>query len=41
VIGVHYDTFPPIRIDHAVARATFDATGRQLHLFAIGETREM
>jgi L-ascorbate metabolism protein UlaG (beta-lactamase superfamily) len=41
VIGVHYDTFPPIRIDHAVARATFDATGRQLHLLAIGETREL
>jgi L-ascorbate metabolism protein UlaG (beta-lactamase superfamily) len=40
VIGVHYDTFPPIRIDHAVARATFDASGKRLHLLGIGETRE-
>jgi L-ascorbate metabolism protein UlaG (beta-lactamase superfamily) len=39
VIGVHYDTFPPIKIDHAKAQATFKTAGRNLHLMKIGETR--
>jgi L-ascorbate metabolism protein UlaG (beta-lactamase superfamily) len=38
VVGVHYDTFPPIRIDHEVARAEFAKAGCRLHLPAIGET---
>jgi len=38
IVGVHYDTFPPIRIDHDAARETFRAAGRRLHLPAIGET---
>lgn len=38
VVGVHYDTFPPIRIDPAAARAEFAKAGRRLHLPAIGET---
>jgi L-ascorbate metabolism protein UlaG (beta-lactamase superfamily) len=39
VLGVHYDTFPPIKIDHAKAQETFKAGGRTLHLMMIGETR--
>ncbi|HEU6448323.1 MAG TPA: metal-dependent hydrolase [Verrucomicrobiae bacterium] len=40
IIGMHYDTFPPIKIDHAVAKEKFKAAGKNLHLLAIGETRE-
>lgn len=36
-VGVHYDTFPPIRIDHDVAKSQFEAKGVTLHLPAIGE----
>lgn len=39
IIGVHYDTFPPIKINHASARETFKAGGRTLHLLQIGEQR--
>jgi L-ascorbate metabolism protein UlaG (beta-lactamase superfamily) len=38
VVGVHYDTFPPIAIDHEAARAAFAARGITLLLPAIGET---
>jgi L-ascorbate metabolism protein UlaG (beta-lactamase superfamily) len=38
VVGVHYDTFPPICIDHAAARETFSAGGKVLLLPKIGET---
>ncbi|GAB4092220.1 MBL fold metallo-hydrolase [Flaviaesturariibacter terrae] len=38
VVGVHYDTFPPIRIDTAAARKAFSAAGIELLLPAIGET---
>lgn len=41
IIGIHYDTFPPIRIDHEQARAIFDEAGLKLHLPAIGETIEL
>jgi L-ascorbate metabolism protein UlaG (beta-lactamase superfamily) len=40
VLGVHYDTFPPIKIDHAAAKEKFRAAGRTLHLLQPGETRE-
>ena len=40
VVGVHYDTWPGIAIDHAHAQAVFRARGRRLHLPAIGETLE-
>lgn len=39
VMGVHYDTFPPIKIDHNVARELFAKAGKTLHLLTIGETR--
>jgi L-ascorbate metabolism protein UlaG (beta-lactamase superfamily) len=41
VIGVHYDTFPPIKIDKAQATELFKAAGKQLLLPAIGETIEL
>jgi len=41
VLGVHYDTFPPIRIDRAFALEQFSKSGRTLHLHAIGETIEL
>jgi L-ascorbate metabolism protein UlaG (beta-lactamase superfamily) len=37
-IGVHYDTWPPIQIDHEAAKATFKTAGKTLHLLKIGET---
>jgi L-ascorbate metabolism protein UlaG (beta-lactamase superfamily) len=39
ILGVHFDTFPPIRIDHAAAQAKFKAAGRNLHLLKPGESR--
>ncbi len=38
VIGVHFDTFPYIKIDHAEATSLFAATGKTLILPKIGET---
>jgi len=40
ILGLHYDTFPPIKIDHDEARKTFQAAGKNLHLLKIGETRQ-
>lgn len=37
-IGVHYDTFPPIKIDRAAAAAAAKAAGKEMLLPAIGET---
>lgn len=37
-VGVHYDTFPPIKIDHEAAKSLFEAKGITLRLPAIGET---
>jgi L-ascorbate metabolism protein UlaG (beta-lactamase superfamily) len=36
VLGLHYDTFPPIRIDHEVALQKFHQAGKKLHLLGIG-----
>lgn len=40
IIGLHYDTFPPIRIDHDASREAFARAGRNLHLMEIGATLE-
>jgi L-ascorbate metabolism protein UlaG (beta-lactamase superfamily) len=40
ILGVHYDTFPPIQIDHAAAKEKFKAAGKILHLLRPGETRD-
>lgn len=39
IIGVHYDTFGFIKIDHEKARKAFEAVGATLHLLKIGETK--
>jgi L-ascorbate metabolism protein UlaG (beta-lactamase superfamily) len=36
IVGVHYDTFPPIAIDHEKAVEKFRAAGLRLHLLKIG-----
>ena len=41
VVGVHYDTFPPIRIVKEDAVGTFEKSGLTLLLPAIGETIEV
>ncbi|MGF1679378.1 MAG: metal-dependent hydrolase [Candidatus Methylacidiphilales bacterium] len=38
IIGIHYDTFPPIAIDHSAAKAAFASRNHRLHLPAIGES---
>ena len=37
-IGMHYDTFPPIEIDHEQAKKAFHDKGKSLVLPEIGET---
>jgi len=41
VIGVHYNTFPPIAIDTETAERIFEEAGKKLLLPGIGETIEM
>ena len=36
IVGVHYDTFPPIEIDHDHAKQIFKKAGKNLHLLEIG-----
>ncbi len=36
ILGLHYDTFPPIKIDHEDAIKKFAAAGKKLHLPKIG-----
>jgi L-ascorbate metabolism protein UlaG (beta-lactamase superfamily) len=38
IVGVHYDTFPPIVIDHPAALAKFRQAGKTLHLVPIGQS---
>jgi L-ascorbate metabolism protein UlaG (beta-lactamase superfamily) len=40
IIGLHYDTFPPIKIDHALAKRKFQEAGKTLHLLKIGESKK-
>ncbi len=41
IIGMHFDTFPPIQIDHDKAQADFHAAGKKLILPKIGESWTM
>ena len=41
ILGVHYDTFPPIKIDHEQARRVFTAADKDLVLMGIGETLDL
>jgi L-ascorbate metabolism protein UlaG (beta-lactamase superfamily) len=38
VLGLHYDTFPPIQIDQAAAANTFKAAGKNLRLLKPAES---
>jgi L-ascorbate metabolism protein UlaG (beta-lactamase superfamily) len=40
IIGMHYDTFPPIKIDRQDAISKFARSGNELTLFNIGETKK-
>lgn len=40
ILGVHYDTFPPIKIDHAIAVEKFRAAGKTLHLLHPGDASD-
>jgi L-ascorbate metabolism protein UlaG (beta-lactamase superfamily) len=41
VLGVHYDTFPSIKINHQQVKQAFTAEGITLHLPAIGESIDL
>jgi L-ascorbate metabolism protein UlaG (beta-lactamase superfamily) len=41
VVGVHYDTFPPIKIDHAEADSIFARAGVKLELVPIGGSLDL
>jgi L-ascorbate metabolism protein UlaG (beta-lactamase superfamily) len=38
IIGMHYDSFPPIKIDHDQAKAKASAQSKELFLLDIGQT---
>jgi L-ascorbate metabolism protein UlaG (beta-lactamase superfamily) len=40
ILGVHYDTFPPIKIDRKAAIRSFKEAGRTLHLLGIGASHD-
>lgn len=40
IVGMHYDTFPPIKIDHEQARLEFERMGKRLTLMEIGSSLE-
>lgn len=41
VVGVHYDTFPPIKLDRPAAARAAEAAGKELLLPKIGETIDL
>ncbi len=41
IVGIHYDTFPPIAIDKQAAQKKFEDGGHQLHLPRVGETLQL
>ena len=41
IVGVHYDTFGFIKIDHDEAKSVFSKARRQLHLIKIGESIDL
>jgi L-ascorbate metabolism protein UlaG (beta-lactamase superfamily) len=40
-VGVHYDTFPPIKIDREAALQAAHVAGKELFLPAIGESMDI
>jgi L-ascorbate metabolism protein UlaG (beta-lactamase superfamily) len=41
IVGIHYDTFPYIEIDHEYAQRYFRDHGKNLHLIGIGEAKDV
>lgn len=41
IVGMHFDTFPPIVIDHAATHELFDKAGKKLVLPKVGEVFEV
>ena len=41
IIGMHFDTFPPLILNHDTAKAQAQAAGKELLLLRIGETIEL
>lgn len=41
IIGCHYNTFPPIKIDEEAARKKFSSRGKELMLLEIGSETQM
>ncbi|MDO5654627.1 MAG: metal-dependent hydrolase [Flavobacteriaceae bacterium] len=41
ILGCHYDTFPPIKINHDDVKKTFTQAGKQLILLPIGDSIEI
>src|SRR5689334_4181398 len=41
IVGVHYETFPPIKLDHPAALKCAQSSGKELHLPKIGEMIEI
>ncbi len=41
IVGMHYDTFGFIKIDHNKAKEKFSKAGKNLHLLEIGETKNI
>jgi len=41
ILGVHYDTFPPIKIDHNLAVEKFRAANKTLYLLRPGESSDL
>ena len=40
ILGLHYNTFPPIQIDPSAASRKFKAAGQRLHLLPPGESHD-
>jgi L-ascorbate metabolism protein UlaG (beta-lactamase superfamily) len=40
ILGVHYDTFPPIKIDHHAAVEKFKKSGKHLYLLSPGASHD-
>jgi L-ascorbate metabolism protein UlaG (beta-lactamase superfamily) len=38
IVGVHFDTWPPLQIDHGAAQSLFEKAGKKLHLPLPGDT---
>jgi L-ascorbate metabolism protein UlaG (beta-lactamase superfamily) len=41
IVGMHYDTFDAIKIDHKEAKRKFELSGKELVLMNIGESRDL